>query len=119
MSQEGQEKKIDFDIHKDDLYREENFTDLKVGALRRLIPVKADVTEDMDRKEMFIGHSQLMSPDGPLPIQVQIEVETFEEALNAFPSAMQKGLTDLFERYEKNRQEQQAKQGEESRIITP
>ena len=37
----------------DNLFREENFTDQKMGAIRKLIPVKADGSEDGERKVMF------------------------------------------------------------------
>ena len=99
MNDAGQGQKIDFTINKDDLYREESITDFKVGAIRRLVPVKHDGTEDKNRREMFIGTSQLVSPEGPVPIQVKIEVETLEDAIEAFPSAMQKGLAELIEKY--------------------
>jgi hypothetical protein len=88
-----------------------------VGAVRRLVPVKNDGTDDKSRKEIFMGNSQLISPDGPAPIQVKIDVENLEDAINAFPAAMRKGLGEMVERYKQNQQEAQKK--DESRIITP
>ena len=35
------------------LYREENFTDQKLGAIRKLIPVNSDGSDDKDREVMF------------------------------------------------------------------
>ena len=46
MNEKAQEKKIDFSIDKNNLHREEAITDLKVGSIRRLIPIKPDGTED-------------------------------------------------------------------------
>ena len=82
MNEDGQGNRIEFKIDKNEIYREESFTDLKVGAIRRLTPIKSDGGDDEDRKPIFIGNSQIMSPEGPLPIQVQIKVNTFEEALD-------------------------------------
>ena len=35
------------------LYREESYTDLKAGSLRKLVPVKADGTDDPSRPAIF------------------------------------------------------------------
>ena len=39
----------------DELYREENYTDQKTGAIRKLIPVLADGSDDPDRTTAFFG----------------------------------------------------------------
>ena len=43
------------------MYREEVFTDLTVGTLRRLTPVRLDGSPDPDRQVMFTAETQLMS----------------------------------------------------------
>ena len=35
------------------LYREESYTDLKAGSLRKLVPVKPDGTDDPSRPALF------------------------------------------------------------------
>ena len=59
---------VDFTIDQNNLYREESITDLKVGSIRRLLPIKADGTDDPGRAPIFMGHSQVMTPEGPLPL---------------------------------------------------
>jgi len=110
---------IDFTIDRGNLYREESITDLKVASIRRLIPVKADGTDDPERETVFIGHTQLMSPDGPLPIQAQLEAKTIEQAMDEFPTAMQQALFEVIENIKKMRRQQQVQDRSDQRIIVP
>jgi len=121
MSDAEQAGKIDFTVDKSNLYREESITDLKVASIRRLIPVNADGTEDKSRTPMFLGHTQLMSPEGPVPIQSKLEANNLTEAIDLFPEAMKKAFAEVVERLkEMQRQQQQQQQGrDDSRIIVP
>ncbi len=121
MNDAGQEKNIEFTVDKDNLYREESFTDLKVGSIRRLVPVKPDGTDDPGRTPIFVGHTQLMSQDGPLPIQSKLVANTLEEAIDVFPGTMKQALNELVERVQKmqQQQQQQGRQNDDSRIIIP
>jgi len=112
---------IDFTINKQDLYREDSVTDLKKGAIRRLTPINADGTEDKSRTAMFIGHTQLMSPEGPIPIQTPLDANSLEEAIDIFPEMMQRALSEVVENFLKmQKQEQhQKQQKDDSRIIIP
>ena len=122
MNDVGQDQNIEFNIDKDNLYREESFTDFKVGSIRRLVPAKPDGTDDPSRTPIFVGNTQLMSPDGPMPIQSKLSANTLEEAMDVFPEAMKQALGELVERIQKMRQEQQqqqSQQNDDSRIIMP
>ncbi len=122
MNDDSQEQNIEFTIDKDNLYREESFTDLKVGSIRRLVPVRPDGTDDSARTPLFVGHTQLMSQDGPLPIQSKLAANTLEEAMDVFPGTMKQALNELVERIQKMRQQQQQQQSHQnndSRIIVP
>ncbi len=111
---------IDFTIDQDNLYREESVTDMKVASIRKMTPVKPDGTDDESRSPVFIGSSQLMTQEGPLPIQAQLSATTLEEAIKEFPGAMKKSLNETIERFRQMQQEQQQQQQQsESRIITP
>ncbi|MBS3809078.1 MAG: cytoplasmic protein [Desulfobacterales bacterium] len=117
---EGQN--IDFTVNRDNLYREESVTDLKVASIRRMIPIKADGTDDPQRSQVFFGSTQLMTPEGPLPIQSQLSATTLEEAMDEFPSAMRKALDQTIERLKQMQQQQQQQPGGGgggSRIYTP
>lgn len=95
------------------LYLEESFTDLKVGSIRRLVPVKTDGSPDPARPVRFIGQTQLMSQLGPLPVQCAIEAATLAEAIERFPQAIKVAVDELVaEAREMQRREM-------SRIVAP
>lgn len=50
------------------VYREETFTDRRVGTIRRLTPVTADGADDASRPVLFVGQAQVMTPMGAVPI---------------------------------------------------
>ena len=89
---------IDFVLNADDLYREETIIDLKVGAIKCLIPVKKNGVEDSSRKKMFFAHTQLVSPQGPIPLQAKLKATTLEEAVEQFPKAMRLAMEAMAER---------------------
>jgi hypothetical protein len=106
---EGPKMKID----KNNLYHEETFTDLKVGWIRRLTPVTPDGNRDKRREPLFIGQTQLVSPQGPIPIQCQIPAKTLPEAMKKFPEYMEMTMKQVVE------QAMEMKRQAETRIIRP
>jgi hypothetical protein len=120
MAIEKQTNGIDFTVNRENLYREENITDLKVASIRRLIPIKPDGSADESRTPVFVGSTQLMSPEGPLPLQAMLPANNFQDALDAFPAAMEKAMAQMIEQVQKIQEMQRAKQQKEgSRIIVP
>lgn len=109
---------VDFTVDQNNLYREESITDLKVASIRRLIPVRADGTEDPGRTPIFYGHTQLMTPEGPLPVQGRLIANNLNEAYEVFPATMQKALNEMVARIQEM-QQAQAKKQDDSRIIVP
>ncbi|MBC8248016.1 MAG: cytoplasmic protein [Deltaproteobacteria bacterium] len=110
---EDQNHEIEFSVNRQNLYREESFTDMKVASIRRLTPVKSDGSEDKSRKEIFVGQTSLITPNGPVPIQALIDARQLQQAIKKFPEAMQKEMERLVEEMQKLKQEK------ESRIIVP
>lgn len=84
-----EQQKINFTVDRNHLYREESFTDIKVAAIRRLIPVKPDGSDDDSRTPIFMGQTQLITPNGPVMLQSLLNAKTIEEAMDEFPTAMQ------------------------------
>jgi hypothetical protein len=117
MSAENQSQGLNFVIDSKNLYREESYTDMKAGAIRRLVPVNADGSEDKARTSLFVGTTQLMTPEGALPIQAQLMANNLAEAIEAFPGAMQGATQKMIAEIEKLRQNQKEK--DDSRIIVP
>lgn len=114
------DNQIDFTVDKNNLYREENITDLKTASIRCLTPVKIDGTVDESREKIFVGHTQLMSPQGPLPLQTRLNAATLEEAIDRFPAAIDHEMAEMLERVRKMHQEQeQTAKREKSNLILP
>ena len=55
----------------DNLYKEEMYTDRKMGTIRILTPVKSDGSTDSAREVVYIGQAQLMTPMGQLSLPDQ------------------------------------------------
>jgi len=89
MASEDLQNKIDFTVDQSNLYREDSVTDIKVAAIRRLTPIKADGSDDDSRDPIFMGQTHLISPSGPILLQSLLEARTLEEAMEKFPAAMQ------------------------------
>ena len=110
----------DFKVDRSNLYREESFTDLKVGSIRRLTPVKPDGSEDKSRKTIFVGQTNIVTPQGPLPIQGVIQAKELQQAIKKFPEAMEAAMDRLIEEAKKYQKEKQTQiEKPESRIIVP
>jgi len=74
------------------LYREEIYTDRKVGTLRVLVPVTEYGSPDAARPTIFQGEAQLMTNMGPLPISFDIEASTLAEAVARYGEATKVGV---------------------------
>jgi hypothetical protein len=74
------------------LYREEIYTDRKVGTLRVLVPVKDDGSADASRPTLYQGEAQLMTNVGPLPISFDIEAASLGEAVARYADATKAGV---------------------------
>jgi hypothetical protein len=115
----SESEQIDFTVDQKNLYREESITDLKVASIRRMVPVTPAGKDDPSRGPMFIGHTQILTPQGPLPLQARLMANTLEEAMAAFPAAMAQEMAKMLEQLQKMQAEEQKKQQDDSRIIVP
>jgi hypothetical protein len=96
-----------------DLWKEENFTDLKVGNIRRLTPITIDGTPDESRTAVYSATTNVMTPSGALPISGEIEATTLKEAVEKFPEAINAAIQKLQDDMIRMQQEQANK------IVTP
>jgi len=99
------DNKPDMTMHAEDLYREEMFTDLRMGTIRKLVPVKADGTDDDSREVRFSGQARIMTPSGGLPISFEIEAKDVGEAAAGFGAAAEKAIEDTMKELEEMRRE--------------
>ena len=95
------------------LHREEVFTDLTTGMIRRLSPVKTNGEPDKTRPVLFTGQTHLYTQEGPLPIQFPIDAKNLSQAIEKFPSAMERFVANLVEKAKEVERE------EKSRLIVP
>ena len=115
-----QPNNLEFIIDRSDLYQEESFTDLKTGTIKRLISVRPDGSRDNSRKTVFVGHTSILTPNGPLPIQSVIAAKELQQAIKKFPGAMQEAMERLMEEVKKYQEQEQSQiQKPDSRIIVP
>ena len=105
--------KPDMTMNADELFRDEMFTDAKVGSIRRLTPVTSAGEADDSREALFMGSTQVMTPGGALPINFELKVKTLEEAIAGFGEAADKALEETMEEI-REYQRQQA-----SSIVVP
>jgi hypothetical protein len=115
----AQQEKLEFVVDTKNLYREDAITDLKVASIRRMIPVGADGQDDPSRSPIFFGHTQIITPQGPLPLQARLTANNLDEAIAAFPAAMEQEMAQMVQQIRKMQEEEQNKQHNESRIIVP
>lgn len=102
-----------FTVDVDNLYREESITDLRAATIRRLIPIKADGSDDPSRPNRFIGDTTLMTQMGPIPVQFPLDAPTLTEACALFPAGIKSAIERLNERAREMARE------EASRIVVP
>ena len=74
------------------LYREEIYTDRKVGTLRVLVPVTAAGAPDPARQTIYAGEAQLLTNMGPLPISFDIEASNLADAVAKYADAAKTGV---------------------------
>jgi hypothetical protein len=103
----------DIQLDSSSLYREDIFTDRKAGTIRRLIPVLIDGSTDPKRAVLYSGQTQLLTPNGVLPLGFEIEAATLEEAVTKFPAAVKNALEQAIEEAREFRRESA------SRIVVP
>ncbi|HEX5649763.1 MAG TPA: hypothetical protein VFX69_08915 [Steroidobacteraceae bacterium] len=97
----------------DDLYREDVYSDRKVGTIRVMTPVKRDGSPDLARPSVFVGQAQIMTPAGVLPLSFEIEATNLAEACAGFAD----GAKIAFEETMKELQEMRRQQA--SSIVIP
>lgn len=97
---------VEAQMDADALYQEEMFTDRRVGALRRLTPVKKDGARDTARPVLFVGQAEIMTSMGPVPISFEIEGETLDKAVAGFAPAAAAAIERTAQQIQEMRRQQ-------------
>ena len=103
----------DLRVDANNLYREEVFSDLRVATIRRLTPVTTDGSTDPGRPVLFSAETQILTPQGLVPVHAPVEAGHLAEAIERFPAAIQAGLDRMIEEAREMRRQSA------NRIITP
>src|SRR5579859_7950640 len=88
------------------IYREEIFTDRRVGTIRRLTPVTADGSADTARAVLYLGQAQVMTPMGAVPISFELEATTLDGAIAKFGDAAEQAVQQTMRELQEIRREQ-------------
>jgi hypothetical protein len=89
-----------------DLYREDIFTDRRVGTIRVMTPVKSDGSADPARPTSYVGQAQIMTPAGALPLSFEIPARTLAEACEGFADGARLAFEDTMKELQEMRRQQ-------------
>ncbi len=78
---------LDIKMEMTSLYREEIYTDRRIGTIRALVPVDANGANDTGRAVVYVGEAQIMTQMGPLPVSFEIEAKSLSEAVTGYADA--------------------------------
>jgi hypothetical protein len=87
MAERHDDRTTDPKMDPTSLYREEVFTDRKVGMIRVMYPVKADGAVDGARATLYVGEAQMYTSMGALPLSFEIDADTLQEAVSNYAAA--------------------------------
>jgi hypothetical protein len=113
VSAEAPKPLSEIQVDRDNLYREEVYTDLKIASIRVLTPMTVDGQIDSSRPVLYTGETQLMSQMGALPVHAPIEAANLAEAIEKFPDAVNEAVERLME------EAREMQRREASRIVVP
>ncbi len=89
-----------------DLYREDMYSDRRVGTIRVLTPVKPDGTTDPARHTSFVGQAQIMTPAGALPLSFEIDAANLAQACERFADAARIAFDETMKELQEMRRQQ-------------
>jgi hypothetical protein len=102
----GPRDAVDPRMDVNDLYREDMYSDRKVGTIRVLTPVKADGTTDPARATSYVGQAQIMTPAGALPLSFEIDAKTLAEACDRFADGARVAFEETMKELQEMRRQQ-------------
>ncbi len=92
MAQQQEGKSMSMKMDAANVYREDVYTDRKVGTIRCLTPVKSDGTPDAGRKPLYVGEAQILTPMGAVPVTFEIDAASLDDAVRNYEAAAKEGV---------------------------
>jgi hypothetical protein len=102
----GPTNALDPRMDANDLYREDIYSDRKVGTIRVLTPVKSDGTPDPARATSYVGQAQIMTPAGALPLSFEIDAKNLAEACERFADGARVAFEETMRELQEMRRQQ-------------
>lgn len=103
MSAESDKGPVQMDASQ--VYREDTFTDRRVGTIRRMTPVTAAGEPDAARAVLYVGQAQIMTPMGALPLSFEIEADNLSAAIEKFGPAAELAVQQTMRELQEMRRE--------------
>ncbi|MEI7705249.1 MAG: hypothetical protein WCK73_11700 [Deltaproteobacteria bacterium] len=97
---------LDIQMDPASLYREEMYTDRKIGTIRALIPITSEGATDLGRMTVFIGEAQIVTQMGPLPVSFEIDAPNLSAAVAAYGAAAKAGVERTIQQLQELRRQQ-------------
>lgn len=89
-----------------ELYREEVYTDRRMGTLRVLTPLTPEGLPDGDRRTLYVGQISVSTPMGTLPISFEVDgAETLAAAIEGFGEAAHRAVDETMRELQQMRRE--------------
>ena len=106
MALQPEGKGINLTMDAASVYREDVYTDRKVGTIRCLTPVKSDGAPDPGRSALYIGEAQILTPMGAIPVTFDIEATGLTEAIKNYEEAAKEGVERTVKEIQEYRRQQ-------------
>ena len=87
------------------LYREDVYTDRRMGTIRVMTPVTGEGTMDLSRAILYVGETQILTSVGALPVVFEIEAKSLGEAAEKFADAAKVGVERTMRQLQELRRE--------------
>lgn len=104
MAEDGLNTEIKMDPQA--LYREEVFTDRRIGTIQRLTPVDGDGQPVDGGAVIYLGQTQLMTPAGALPLSFELQADSLAQAAEKFADGASTAMEEAVKRLEELHREQ-------------
>jgi hypothetical protein len=92
MAERNDERMLEAKMDPAALFREEVYTDRRIGTIRALLPVKADGSPDPGRSTLYIGEAQIYTNMGALPLSFEIDAKSLEQAVKNYAPAAKEAI---------------------------
>ena len=105
MSEQSAATSSEIGMDPNNLFREEMYTDRRIGTIHVLIPVLPNGADDPSRDRVYLGETQMRTAAGPLPISFEIEAGSIGEAAEKFGDAAREGAERTIKQIEEMQRE--------------